>query len=467
MCIYHMDTSICVYIDMHKAGWTFQGPFAFIDKGGRVVHIPTECPARIEAAFKKDLMETIAHRDIVRLNYRHPCAQSAALVDRGIFLHPLTCLYNKLSTTNVIAANTLSSIVAGGIFTNTDLVDYGYDIDPVCTQCLSGLDTIFHRCYSCPKIEARARLALGPRLYDKIIAEGDKSLLSTRCLMPKPVMTEEASDVTLYGTVNFSEGDVFRREDGKVYGDGSCLHPSSDPLSRGGFACVQISEDGSVLKAIFGCLPKSIPQNSLSAEYAALACAMENAVQGTYAGDCADVLQRFSEGANHAVRTNSPSACVWRIMLHRYGDAGLHARVQDVCKVKAHRALADAGDDSDDVRDYWGNFHADALAKEGALLHQAPTCDIAAYKADKNVLCKIAYHMVDTLAGLRESRLEMLTKASRLPPNARPCITRKDEHEFRWQRKMWMSTKCLFHTHHPSPVCQSSSLLQREEPPCP
>ena len=75
--------------------------------------------------------------------------------------------------------------------------------------------------------------------------------------------------------------------------------------------------------------------------------------------------------------------------------------------------------------------------------------------------------MVDTLAGLRESRLETLTKANRLPPNARPCLTRKDEHEFRWQRKMWMCTKCLFRTHNPSSVCQSRRFCKGNNPLAP
>ena len=134
---------------IHRAGWKFKSPFVLEDRVGRELHLPTVCPVRVANMFEKDLGDTIVHREAVRLHLKLNNSETQSLRDAGIFMHPLVNLYNKWDYT---ASRTLLSIVSDGIFTNTDLCNFGYDVDPTCSNCGLALDTVFHQCYSCPGI---------------------------------------------------------------------------------------------------------------------------------------------------------------------------------------------------------------------------------------------------------------------------------------------------------------------------
>ena len=239
-----------------------------------------------------------------------------------------------------------------------------------------------------------------------------------------------------------------------------CTHPTS-PLLGGGGACAQINPDGTICRALFGCLPASMPQTSLAGEFASLACAYDNGDGNCYVGDCQAVLSSFNKGLHSSLFDNGPHACTWRMIAHRYPD--WPDRISSVAKVKAHKCEPGPDCSDNDFRSYWGNFHADLLAKEGAALHSPPPEDIAKYKSARKDLICLAEHMVDTLSCLRLCRLQG-AKFPRLPLSSGNVIRSVSRHQFKWQGNRWICTNCLFSTKSPSSVTSSQRACKRRYP---
>ena len=169
--------------------------------------------------------------------------ESRKLLDAGVFIQPPINLYNKFDHAK---AQTLLAISSDGIFTNTDLYNKGYDVNFTCSNCHQARDTIFHRCFSCPFVEHKARLALGDSLFNVILEGGDASIKGKRCLFPMPVRNIAASAQTVFSCFGMDIDEKLLPENGKIYGDGSCLNPSIKGLARAGWAIVQVNEDGDV-----------------------------------------------------------------------------------------------------------------------------------------------------------------------------------------------------------------------------
>ena len=442
-----------------RANWDFVSPLVLRSQSGQHVHLPSVCPSRVVDLFRGDLHNTIIDRAV-----RKKCAtQGIGLGDtysHGVCFKPLVTLYNKMG---YVEKSALIKTVSSGFITNSTLVNMGYDIDPTCKLCNAACDTAFHRCITCPMIEARAKVALGINLYNKILDAGESSLLF-RCVFPMPMFKSLPSSSTLFETIGMSSGDLLNEGGSKVFGDGSCFHPNVAQLARAGFAVVQVNAEGDILRAIYGCVPRSLPQTSLSAEYAAFLCAAENCRDATYLGDCQDVIDCFHKGLGPAMRSRThPHADSWRIMRHRFGDS-LSPRIAAAVKVKAHLGLDDVISGGGDVVNYWGNFHADDLAKRGANLHKADDDDIAAYRALKNDVTSLARHIVDTMGTLRLDRISNPVRAPRLPVLPVVRDSAAERHSYRWQGKMWICITCLFRTHSPSLVPKSRQVCTGSNP---
>ena len=432
------------------AGWKFKSPFELTTRLGDIINLTIVCPNRVVNAFRKELAEAITDRGAVRLNAAVCTDESAALVADGIFFGPLRALYNNM---NYVDRQTLISIASNGIYTNTDLYMMGYLVDPECQQCHCALDTVFHRCFSCPHISPNARKLLGEQFFDAIIDAGEHSLLANRCLMPIPRGASAPSPTTLFECINMSPGEQFSPADGEVFGDGSCFFSncSNSKLSRAGFAVGQFAPNGDVIKAIYGCLPRYFPQNSLAAEYIAFATFLDNVDSGIYVGDCEEVINKFNGGLCGALAVKSPFACVWKTLLSRHGP-DFASRVS-VSKTKAHRSIDEVTDDSDRAR-FHGNQAVDLLAKEGAKLHTPSDAEVVLYKVKRNDLKTLARHMVDVLRCLRLDRAETRIKLTRLPvglPSMSHAagVVMKHTHNYIWKGKCWMCSICLKRTRVP------------------
>ena len=96
------------------------------------------------------------------------------------------------------------------------------------------------------------------------------------------------------------ENGHFDGDEGDVYVDGSCFNPTDLPLSRAGFATVQMNNDGTLHKAIYGSVPAAFRQTSLAGEYASLTVAYEMGKHARVFADCADLVRTYSIGLSRA-----------------------------------------------------------------------------------------------------------------------------------------------------------------------
>ena len=386
------------------------------------------CPKKVVKIFKEDLMEVIALRAVQRLHSARPTCESTDLIDHGILLQPLKELYNKYDARR---KQTLLAVLTDGIFTDFDLFVMGYSVDPSCKPCGNSYDTIFHRCCSCPSIEGGARHALGDALFDRLIAGGERGLLANRLLMRFPDIAEEPVAVSSFQYVNTFPGDTFLKQDGAIFGDGSLLFPSVKELSRGGYAVVQIRNDGEVHKAIYAPLQAGLDQTSLNTEFLALSLAAAVAEEGAvYAGDCQAILDVHHGEPSEAVGSDNVLACGWKALDQKVDIRNV---IQHAIKTKAHRNESQITDD-DDWFMFKGNQHADHFAKLGAGLHPPNSDDVRGYKRASADLKKIAEHLVDVLGVLRMSRLEQFGRTPKLPKGLRwknPYSSHND-HQFMW-----------------------------------
>ena len=408
----------------------------------------SQCPTQISKAYKSDMAEVIQHRTVVKLQMDDKF-DAQELYEAGLFFQPLRALFNKLPPVSKLL---LVQIVTDGVFTNYSLFNMGYLCDPVCPDCGESVDTVLHRCFTCPRIEARARLAVGNSTFDNIVSAGDRGLLGTRCLMPQPLTKSRPAATQIIKAINFEAGDEF--SDCEVFGDGSCANPSIPELSRSGFALVQVDSEGNLQKAVYGTLPPQYPQDPLAAEYAAFAAAYQLSSRVTYVGDCSEVLRAFGKGPRAAQQGDNPHACVWKQLLREEPDC--LARVSSVTKVKAHKSIEQVEAEGGNLKHFHGNAEADRLAKEAVLLHPCFQDDARNYKRDKSSLTQVAYHMVDTLLALHNSRGDNKTKYPRLPAHVVPKgeVVRR-QNQYVWNGSFWFCNICFLRTS--SPVSLSSS----------
>ena len=433
---------------LRNCGWAFKSPFVWLNRAKAEVHLPTFCPTRIVKMHTDDYAQAIKARAVLSLASDDNAVEFGKLCDRGLFLEPIISLYNRLDRAR---AETLMAITTNGIFTNTDLHNKGYDVNFTCSNCHQARDTIFHRCFSCPFVEHKARLALGDSLFNVILEEGDASIKGKRCLFPMSVRNIAASAQTVFSCFGMDIDEMLLPENGKIYGDGSCLNPSIKGLARAGWAIVQVNEDGDVIKSIHGCVPAMYAQTSLAAEHMAFWVAFENSARGIYAGDCADVLGWYHKGWKELQVGRSPHADLCRSVLGRAGDC--LDGIVDVAKVKAHRTLRETLDLNESVVDFHGNQQADLLAKKGAELHPPNSPDVNRYKARKKEVTHLALHMIDCLMGLRSERNASYENLQRLPANVKLNLASDsivDAHRFTWNGTCWICLQCCFRSADPS-----------------
>ena len=166
---------------------------------------------------------------------------------------------------------------------------------------------------------------------------------------------------------------------------------------------VQITDDGRLLKAVHGALPDNLEQTSLASDAAAVTAALPLCEDGVLlASDCAKIVVDWLKGmASSSAHTNK-LACTWRYS-HCNGDT---ERSGGICKVKAHRDLADVSDAQEDRNNHFGNKLADEYAAKGALLHGVPQAAAESYLRQAKELKKILLHMAMVL--VQWPRVEIL-----------------------------------------------------------
>ena len=263
-----------------------------------------------------------------------------------------------------------------------------------------------------------------------------------------------------------NEGEAFPKDDGPLFGDGSCQNPEWSELSRAGFSVVQVSPEGSLLRGVYGHLPCRFPQSSLAAEYAAFSVAASLAEFGCqYVGDCQDVLSSFAKDITRVMSGDNVNACTWKALCLRVPD--FRQRIASVSKIKAHRNLDKALLEGDSLNRFYGNAEADKYAGLGALLHDLPSRDISAFKLAKKEIVTLAEYMIDSLKDLKADRfgkqgLRRLSTGMRLKIDDNTDT--RAAHNFSWNGNMWECSSCCFRSKDPLSLGLKARHCQGQQP---
>ncbi len=130
-----------------------------------------------------------------------------------------------------------------------------------------------------------------------------------------------------------AERGFFRRRDGKLFMDGSCVAPLS-VYARGAGAVVQLNDQGEIIRYITFVVPAGWPQTAAAAEHLCIAICRQFCEEGVQlATDCGSVVLSARSGPAYATHEKRPWAAVW-------ADVGVHFGL--VTKVNAHVSLEQA-----------------------------------------------------------------------------------------------------------------------------
>ena len=436
---------------LHAASWRFDGPFKLVAKSGLSYHLLSVSPARIVKAYVSDLCDNIQMRVVTRLCKDNNSDEAEMLREKGPFFLPLIRLYNKLPPKQ---SKILLKIVSGSYYAGFDFFQMGFLAPFECSRCSSALDTAFHRCFTCPVIETDARIKLGARLFDKVVAAGEKSPFATRLLTPTPSMKSKPMSELYLEYFGFDEGvDAFSPADGPLFVDGSCLHPSEPMIARAGFCICQVDQGGRIIKRVLGCVPSPLPQTPLAGELAAIAVGAAFADQSVFMSDCSTVVAAHARGIAAAAACSKLHACTFRGLLKLYPD--IHSRIRTINKTKAHREESAIQDgEVDGLFNFHGNQQADIGAKLGASLHEADVSDVSEYAFAKKEITTLAKFMVETLSDdvFNHERYPKVPRGFKYPCAA----TARHVHNFIWRGDRYICTNCLFRCLRPSCLSESA-----------
>ena len=322
----------------------------------------------------------------------------------------------------------------------------GYDIDPHCSVCDSAFDTVRHRGLLCCNIEDQVMANIGPEILNKVI--DDSNMLATNRLMfPKPVVVSKPVETTTCYFVNMGPDDYFVPADGEVFSDGSCLHPRHGPLSRAGYAAVQVDSDGNIIKDLYGCVGRNLPQTPLGSEFAGLSAALDNSLGCTLVMDCQAVISSWRLGFGSAMVRGTSFDHWWKTLLNRHIVPT--SRIDKVIKVKAHRHRNQVGDDPAELVRYHGNALADKLAKEGAAFQPSDPIEVQEYLVLHKEVTVVARHLVKTLTDDRVGHLVGISSCTRTTRHKRKRHFNTNGHDFVWRYTTWVCSVCLKRTNDP------------------
>ena len=398
------------------------------------INITNTCPRQTIALLRRDVEQTILARGLYKSIAKSDGDDVKPIFDYGAFFKPLRNLYQKLPPRK---ASCLVAWVTGGTFLRGDLLRFGYNLDPACPRCGEGIDSVFHRCFSCPFIESEVKDRLGTPLFNEIISQGEYGLLATRGIAPNPPLETAAAGENWFEFFGMRPDECFLPSGGDVFVDGSCFNPSVPELSRAGFGVCQIDPSGLLRKGVWGLVPHPFPQNSLSGEVCAFGVAAQMSRGCNVVSDCSEVVRAWKIGLAKS-SVSSAVACSFKQLLLRCPE--YHDNIANVIKTKAHRKLEDVGDNFEDMLIFKGNDAADVIAKKGAGFHQSPESDVTLHRSAKRKLLAVANHVIDTLCSDEFSSSERYTL---LPRGTKLHTQSGDRHSFTWQGKCWICTRCF------------------------
>ena len=446
--------SACI-ASLVRIGWSTGNPFILTDDLGKTINLFHISPRQLLFYLKAAFTRSSSRKAVSVVAARLPADISGSLCEDGIYLQPLQQMFSSAKLSAVERSRWLAC-VTGGYWTNSDLQMCGLSDDDLCPLCRAPGDSVIHRCYICPASEHLWSALPTQWLKEALSGSPANVMLYSRCIVPTPRLFT-TDPVPLERRYEFWPAEQattfsFNGADGPVYWDGSCFHPSNDILARAGWAAVQVNQDGTLLKAVYGNVPANVGQSANAAEHMGAITSLDLAASPLrLRGDCLEVVRACQLGLLHATSHQSRGATCWRVAAQTHPV--LDAVLASASHVKAHRAESEVEIGTQDWLDFKGNEHADLLAKEGAAMFDVSLEDAARVNSLFRKVKRVALHIGRALA-LWPSRPSVASRRSFRRPAAK-----HDLHQFAWDGRGRFCSVCLRSARSPSSAarCPGSS----------
>jgi len=430
-----------------RIGWRFGSPTVLVDMKGKQIDLTTISPdmlkpqlveAYVNSSLSKGLSQILSGPAFVDVDM-------SPYFSQGVCLGPIQALFRSKSKLPGMLKPRLLASVAGGLWTKVDNVKAGLSEDDLCELCGLARDTPRHRCYECSASKHLWEILPAAWLREARSATVESDLLYLRCLAPDHAsLLPEVGDSIHYFVGNDADSDVpfaFDPKDGDVFPDGSCLWPTVKKLARAGWAAVQVAKDGTLLKGVYGTVPREVPQTSLAAEYQGAKAVVDLAIDPiTVRGDC-DAVVSSLKAPCHNGRDFAMSGAFWRAVARHHGI--LHHMIASAWHTKAHRSISEVQDDPEELQRFRGNQLADLWAKKAAALHGISHIGAKEVLDQVDKVRRIAWHVARSLA---------LWPTAYFPKQAcavrKRRVSKKHRHVLSWIGNAWRCSECcgLFHS---------------------
>ncbi len=425
-------------LELHRAGWTPDGPFEWTDDRGSKVLL-TETPP----AMLKMLLTASIRRQAERMVGAKWAKDDPTFTDKRACIDAAVNAVKKSTTLSPYQKGAFRAVLLEGVLTKSRARKHGYDVDDVCDLCGHRGDTVHHRTYGCSGTQQAVRAVVPPWFWEEAQRSNPADRFWTTASMPHPadMIPQPRSDYLSWAF----DAEGGRCEDptmsGHVFHDGSCTTSIFRGLQRASMALVQVDGDAKPVKTVSIPIWGTLPQTPQAAEYAAYAGLSHvlTAPTTTY-GDCKGVLDHaaLDPARRHEGRRKYAGVLLSMARFPR-GMANIVSSV----KVKAHQCI----ENLTDAQERWqaiGNDLADAAAKEALKRHPQPSAEV---EAKIRWWENRARHVVTAVATAMTHFPPMGGKLKKKPRTQLPTSGRREEEEHpshRWEFSggRWRCTNC-------------------------
>ncbi len=359
-------------LELHRIGWSPNGPFDWTDDLGSKVILTETTPALL-----KSLLVASVRRQAERAVGAKWARDDATFAGKRVCIDAAVDAVKRSRSLTPLQKGAFRSVLLEGVLTKNKARRFGYDVDDVCDLCGATGDTVHHRTYKCPFTEPLVRSAVPDWFWQEAqrSSAADKFWVTASMPHPADMVPRPRSDYLSWA----HDADGCRCDDasmsGHVFFDGSCSTSVFRGLQRASMALVQVGGDARPIKTVSVPIWSTLPQTSQVAEYVAFA-GLSHVLNGSTAayGDCKGVLEHAAMDPTRRFDGRRKHAGILMSM-GKYPQ-GL-ANIARTIKVKAHQHVESITDPDEKWRAI-GNELADAAAKEALKRHPQPSADVAA-----------------------------------------------------------------------------------------
>ncbi len=135
-------------LELHRAGWTVQGPFSWTDDMGITVTLTETPPALLKA-----MLLASVRRQAERAMGSKWAQDDETFKDRRLCIDAAVDAVKRSTALTPMQRGAFRSVLLDGVLTKSKAREYGYDVEDVCDLCGANGDSVYHRTYKCSATE--------------------------------------------------------------------------------------------------------------------------------------------------------------------------------------------------------------------------------------------------------------------------------------------------------------------------